>query len=87
MGVINPKKIMPRTIGLTILPKASPNINHALFNGVNKDWKKKLPIKKKPLRSNSKPMIDVDSFFEIAYRAKIKQMPKNNKPNFLLLGI
>jgi hypothetical protein len=31
-------------------------------------------------------MINEAAFLELAYRAKAKKMPKNNNPNFLLLG-
>jgi hypothetical protein len=33
IGVNNPKKIIPRTIGLTIIPRRTPNFIHSLFNG------------------------------------------------------
>jgi hypothetical protein len=33
-GVTNPKKMMPSTMGLTIIPSKSPNRIHNLFNGI-----------------------------------------------------
>ena len=33
MGVNNPKKTIPRTIGLTIILSNSPNLIQSLFNG------------------------------------------------------
>ena len=35
IGVKSPKKITPRTIGLTIMPIRSPNRIHSLFSGIN----------------------------------------------------
>jgi len=48
-GVKSPKKIMPNTIGLTTLPNACPNKNHALFKGVRRDQSSKLAAKKNKL--------------------------------------
>jgi hypothetical protein len=31
--VNNPKKIIPSTIGLTIMPSRTPNFIHSIFNG------------------------------------------------------
>ena len=33
IGVKIPKKIIPRTIGLTIIPRRNPNRIHSLFSG------------------------------------------------------
>ena len=37
IGVITPKKIMPITIGETMLPSNNPNLNQALFSGDKTD--------------------------------------------------
>ena len=33
IGAKIPKKIIPRTIGLTIIPRRTPNFIHSMFNG------------------------------------------------------
>ena len=49
IGVKNPKKIKLITMGLTIDPSKSPNLNHNLFNG------KKISDFKTVIKKNYKP--------------------------------
>ena len=84
-GVNRPKKIIPRIIGLTILPSNIPKTIHSLFNGSKRSDLKMVMIRK----IHAKLMLMTVSMYELLY---IKKPPINKNinvkkiPKLLLLG-
>ena len=81
IGVTIKKYTIPITMGETIEPKKSPNLNHSLFSGVNKLEFKIPKIKKTIDKANDHNLI-FSSYFK-GHKATIKNTTKNTNPKLL----
>jgi|GEM_PF-5842989 len=75
-----PKKMTPKTIGLTTLPKSSPKRNHVLLKGARRRGEKQAAIPVTQLRPKNAPETTGDPFQKnhVAATAKtaVNNMPK-----------
>ena len=84
MGVTTPKKIIPITIGETILPNNKPNLIQSLFKGV-KAFEFKIPRTKK-IRDNIIDQILISLKLLIGHKAISKKTIKKTIPKLRFDG-